>query len=234
MKSIQITLRRTVGNGKLLHVVLEKLPSAHQRVVGLDVADHHQKRGMISRTTSKKTAGPLRNLFVVAGIAGIPVSSNFRGIPRLSRGFVETSAPQGLGNEVETVAVEPLLETVQLVAAFGKVHAAAESGFVTCLSHTVDERGNLRGKNGWVAVDTHVAGILPRQETHPGRHAQGGGTVQAGEANSRFRDFINVGCHDDGIAFAPQDVRIVLVRHDQQDVGPVISAQCIPPLLFSG
>ena len=164
----------------------------------------------------EEPAAGLRYIFVVAAVGSAPRTCDLDP----GRGLAGGGDGDGFQLRAADIPDDPSFETVPLVGAV-EVHTAAQNGFVSGVDEVMDEGGYVGLEAAGIGPDADVRAVAARQERHPRRHAEGIGAVIGGKANPAGGKLVERRGAHHVVPGTPEDVRAVLIRHDQQDVRTV-------------
>ena len=116
------------------------------------------------------------------------------------------------------LAYDPLAIPVPLVRS-PEVHAARKDGVVSGREERVRKRRDVAAELAFVVPETQFVGMAAGHERHAARGAQWVGAVCVAEARSSCSETVQIRGMGNAISGAPHDARVVLVAHDQQNVG---------------
>ena len=218
--------RRKVREDDPVAVGSEVVRGRNERTMRGDIADGKQKRSVVSVATSlaEPTRGCTGDRLVVGMVSRAPrpaLDHSRQAHARRIDEVAEHSLQFPAGSRIHRLghlAYDPLAITVPLVRP-PEVHAARKDGVVSGSEERVRERRDVAAELAFVVPETQFVGMAAGHERHAARGAQWVGAVCVAEARSSCSETVQIRGVGNAISGEPHDPRVVLVAHDQQDVG---------------
>ena len=204
----------------------EVVRGRNERAMRGDIADGKQEWPVVFAATAlaQPAGGRTRDRLVVGVISRTPGTAldhsrqaHARRIDEVAEHSLQFPAGSRI-HRLGHLAYDPLAIPVPLVRP-PEVHAARKDGVVSGSEERVRERRDVAAELAFVVPETQFVGMAAGHERHAARGAQWVGAVCVAEARSSCSETVQIRGVGNAISGEPHDPRVVLVAHDQQDVG---------------